>query len=784
VIVGVAVRVRCGPIDEALLARAAAPSTVVVDRQGRVLYEALTEDGTRVEPLTAATVPPVLEAATLAAEDRRFYSHPGVDPVSLLRAIKANVSEGRIVEGGSTIAQQTAKLLIQRREGVRPRGVRAKVREMVLALRLEHRLGKRGVLALYLNLASYGNQTAGAARASRLYFGVEPSMLTPAQAAFLAALPQRPTAFNPWKGLESARTRQQAVLRRMRAADSLNDERWREARDEQIVLRPRHAPFEAPHFVQMVLGGLSASTSARFASYGGQVVTTLDRDLQREVEGIVEHLRPSLASHGAANVAIVVLDNRRGEWLAWEGSGDYADAEHGGTINGPSVPRQPGSALKPFTYALAFEQGRSPASVLPDIPAHFATAQAGVLYSPRNYDGQYRGPLLARKALAGSVNIPAVALASDVGVSTLQRFFSRAGITTFDRSPAYYGVGLTLGDAEVRLDELVAAYASFARGGVWLRPTALLPASGTLPPKGGSHGKPSESGSYGESSETRGFRLQAEDRRQLVSERTAFWITDILSDPEARAYIFGRGGDLEFPFPVAVKTGTSQAYHDNWTVGYTRDVTVGVWVGNFDRRPLRQSSGVTGAGPIFHAVMLAAARRAGSDAAREILPPPADLHEETICALSGKRANPWCPTRVKEWVGDVRQAPCDWHERTDDGVVEVYPPEYRAWSGPRVSRAVPDVRAAGTPRDARLDIANPPSGAVYSIDPTLRREFQSIPLRAITGRPTTLTWLVDGAPVGTASSELTVAWPLAAGPHDIEVRDSGSRTARTSIVVK
>jgi len=235
---------------------------------------------------------------------------------------------------------------------------------------------------------------------------------------------------------------------------------------------------------------------------------------------------------------------------------------------------------------------------------------------------------------------------------------------------------------------------------------------------------------------------------------------------------------------VAVKTGTSQAYHDNWTVGYTRDVTVGVWVGNFDRRPLRQSSGVTGAGPIFHAVMLAAARRAGSDAAREILPPPPDLHEETICALSGKRANPWCPTRVKEWVSDVRQAPCDWHERTDDGVVEVYPPEYRAWSGPRVSRAVPDVRAAGTPRDARLDIANPPSGAVYSIDPTLRREFQSIPLRAITGRPTTLTWLVDGAPVGTASSELTVAWPLAAGPHDIEVRDSESRTARTSIVVK
>src|SRR4029077_16106422 len=193
------------------------------------------------------------------------------------------------------------------------------------------------------------------------------------------------------------------------------------------------------------------------------------------------------------------------------------------------------------------------------------------------------------------------------------------------RNAAYYGVGLTLGDAEVRLDELVAAHASFARGGVWLRPTAILP------PEGGSHED------AGAQAEPGGFRLQAEDRRRLVSPRTAFWITDVLSDPEARAFIFGRGGDLEFPFPVAVKTGTSQAYHDNWTVGYTRDVTVGVWVGNFDRAPLRGSSGRTGARAIFHAVMLAAEARTASaqDAAA---PPsmPAGLHEVSICALSGE----------------------------------------------------------------------------------------------------------------------------------------------------
>jgi penicillin-binding protein 1C len=493
------------------------------------------------------------------------------------------------------------------------------------------------------------------------------------------------------------------------------------------------------------------------------VHSTLDLGLQQDVEGIIEHNRPSLQAHNATNVAVVVLDNRRGEWLAWEGSGRYADGDHGGTINGPAVPRQPGSALKPFTYALAFEEGRSPASVLPDIPSHFPTAQPGVVYSPRNYDGQYRGPLLARRALAGSENVPAVALASDVGVPALLRFLNRAGFSTFTRTPDYYGLGLTLGDAEVRLDELVAAYSSFARGGVWREPTALLPAyAGGQPPP-------------------------ARERR-LVSERTAFWITDILSDADARAYIFGRGGDLEFPFPVAVKTGTSQAYHDNWTVGYTPDVTVGVWVGNFDRTPLRGSSGVTGAGPIFHAVMLAARARAAGGADSPPVPQPTpDTREVTICALSGEPASPWCPNRLQEWLPVASAAPpCSWHHPTGDGLTTVYPAEYRAWSDGDARRAPQPAPRAARPalRASVLAIANPPSGAVYSIDPTLRREFQALPLRAVTQEPTSVTWLVDGAAIGTSSSEKAFSWPLAVGTHHIEARDADGRRAATSVVVR
>ena len=750
--------VRFGPLPAGLLDGVNTASTVVVDRRGRVLYEALSSDGSRIKPLDSTALPPVLVAATLAAEDRRFYSHLGVDPVALARAARQNLVEGQIVEGGSTITQQVAKLLLQRREGIRPRGFRAKVREMALALRLEHRFSKTEILALYLNLASYGNQATGAGRASQVYFGVDASMLTPAQAAFLAALPQRPAAFNPWRNPASAQRRQQTVLRRMAAAGALTDERLREARAEQVVLRPRHTSFNAPHFVEMVRAAVSPDVA--------RIATTLDLELQREVERIIEHERPSLKAHGAANAAVVVLDNATGQWVAWEGSGDYSDADHGGTINGPLVPRQPGSALKPFTYALAFEQGRGPASVLPDIATHFPTAEPGVLYSPRNYDGRYHGPLLARRALAGSQNVPAVALASELGVTALLRFLSRAGLSTFDRAPAYYGLGLTLGNAEVRLDELVAAYAAFARGGVWRQPTFVLPEDG--------------------------------GERTIVGPETAFLVTDILSDPDARAQAFGRGSDLDFPFAVAVKTGTSQAYHDNWTIGYTRDVTVGVWVGNFDRTPLRNSSGVTGAGPIFHAVMLAATKGRESATAHEIVPRPDGLEQVTICTLSGMRANRWCPSRAPEWtVAEEDPLPCSWHHRDDDGLLTIYPAEYRAWAEARglnatlVNRttrtapaAAPVVLTEKTQDRAVLAIANPPAGAIYSVDPTLRREFQALPLRAVTGRPTSLTWLVDGATVGTAPSDRALPWPLAVGSHQIEVRDAAGRRARASVVVK
>jgi len=751
--------VRLGPLPAGLLVLDEHTSTEVVARGGEPLRESLSAEGQRSRRLDPDRLPDALVRATLAAEDARFFHHPGIDPIAIVRALWHDVRARRMIEGGSTLTQQAVKVLIHR-----DRSAAGKLREAVLALRLEHRLSKREILALYLSVAPYGNQLQGAEAASRAYFDTSAENLTAAQAALLAALPQRPTALDPYRHEDAARRRQQWVLQRMRSLGLLSAEDYETARHERLRIVRTERAFLAPHFVERVLAGVSGAPPPR-------IETTLDAALQREVAGIVDRHRARLIGHGAYNVAVAVLDNRTSEWRAWEGSGDYLDQEHGGAIDGVVTPRQPGSALKPFTYALAFEQGYTPASVLPDLPAHFPTAVDGVLYSPRNYDGVFRGPLRARAALAGSENVPAVWLLSRTGVPDLLRVLRRVGLTTLAKTPDYYGFALTMGDAEVRLDELVAAYASIARGGSWRRPTAVR--------------------SVGPACEER-----------VLSPRAAFWLADVLSDDAARAYIFGTGGSLDFPFPVAVKTGTSQAYHDNWTIGFTRDVTVGVWVGNFDRTPLRSSSGVTGAAPIFHDVMLAAQARISGrvpGADEPLVDRPPDLAPRVICALSGREATEYCPRLETEWIPiDRPSAPCRWHRRLGDRVVVAWPPAYRAWAreqgllvstAPAASTERPvlvtnTVRSGPRPRAERLRIVNPPPGATYLFDPTLRAEFQTLPLRAVTeASAARLAWEVDGRAVGTSAADRALDWPLARGEHTVAVSDGQSRE-ETTILVK
>jgi penicillin-binding protein 1C len=738
--------VRLGPIPR--VNPAATP--ILVDRNGVVLYEPLSLTGTRNEWLE--DVPEPVAAATIAAEDRRFERHPGIDPIAVARAVVHDVGELRAVEGGSTITQQVAKILL----GNPPRTLFAKGREAVVALRLEHRYTKRQILALYVNLAPYGAETIGVARASRRYFGCAPEELTIAQAAWLASLPRRPST--PRRAL----ARQRVVLGRMRALGLIDEGAWRGARAERLSFEGGVGPLLAPHFVEQVLSKWSGGRFGRRGwgndDSGSHIVTTLDAALQLTVRGIIAAQRTELLRHGAHSVAVAVLDNRTGEWLAWEGSGDYfggnedqtlaADGEHhgarpafGGAIDGVTTQRQPGSTLKPFTYALAFEEGLTPASVLADVPSHFPTAVEGIVYTPRNYDGGYRGPLRVRSALAGSENVPAISLLSKLGPPSLLRLLRSAGFRDLTRTADYYGLGLTLGDAEVTLEQLVSGYAGFARGGIAVTPTML-------------HRSP-----------------QTPDvHRRLVSPRTAFWITDILSDPDAREFIFGRGGNLDFPFPVAVKTGTSQAYHDNWTVGYTRAVTVGVWVGNFDRTALRNSSGITGAGPIFHAVLLAAMRRLGDNGERPIVDRPPDLEQQPICALSGLRPSTSCPATEREWLPrDAEVDFCGWHHA---GRV-AWPPEFREWAEARERRSPASAPRAVVTGDTRFRITSPPNDATYLVDPTLHREFQSIHLSATSDAE----WRIDGQVVARE-------WSIRPGKHLIVATNGAGGRDRVTITVR
>jgi penicillin-binding protein 1C len=729
---------RLGPLPPGFVDAAPESSTAVLDRRGERLYEALSPAGERSRPQEGRSLPSNLVFATLAAEDGRFYSHPGIDPIALVRALSHDLL-GRRLEGGSTLTQQVVKILMKR-----PRTLSGKWLEAIYALRLEHALSKREILALYLRLAPYGNELVGVEAASRAYFGREPTDITPAQAALLASLPQRPSALDPYRNWGGLLARKDWVLERMGELGYLDPEEVRRAKEERLQVMGLVRDLEAPHFVSGVLKEEAPAPALR---------TSLDLRLERKIETILAHHKKRLLDHGAANVAVVVLRNATGEFLAWEGSGNFSDKDHGGTIDGGATPRQPGSALKPFTYALAFEKGFTPASVLPDVPSHFDTSLPGVFYSPRNYDGIFRGPLRARAALAGSENVPAVFTLSQVGVPDLLHFLRELGFTTLSKNADYYGYGLTMGDAEVRLDELVNAYATLARGGLFI-PSAKV----------------------------RGERpLEA---RRVVSERAAYWIADILSDDEARAYTFGRGGSLSFPFPVAVKTGTSQSYHDNWTVGFTREVTVGVWVGNFDRSPLRNSSGVTGAAPIFHEVLLAAEASVLGRLPGPKDPPLAQatpgLVKTQICALSGMRAGSACPRRVSEWLApSAAAALCTWHVPGEESVR--VPGTYRAYAEETGLLALGPVVQA----EAGLKIVSPPKEAIYVRDPTLREEFQTLALKA-TGadRDGLLTWEVDGKALGSVAPGAGLDWILVPGTHSLEVTDAQGHRARRLVVVR
>jgi penicillin-binding protein 1C len=558
------------------------------------------------------------------------------------------------------------------------------------------------VLREYLERVALGNSQYGVEAAAQFYFGRPADHLALGQAAMLAGLARSPVRGDPWRAPDVAGAHASQVLGRMESLGMISTEESRVAEATPLDLVPPERAFAAPHFVEALVERLGR----RGLSDARSVVTTIDPTLQQDVEAIVHSSLVGLEAKHVGQAAVLVLDNASGEVLAYVGSASFLDATREGANDGVLARRQPGSTLKPFAYGLALASGHTPAEVLSDVETHLATPSGD--YAPRNYDRRVHGPVRLRAALANSYNVPAVRLAEMLGPDRVLEVLRRAGFDSLDEGAAHYGAGVVLGDGEVTLRELARAYLGLARGGELVPLVDVrraVSASGTELP----------------------LVAELEPRRFLAADATAL-LTDILADERARAPAFGLDNALRLPFPVAAKTGTSRAYVDNWTAGFTHERTVAVWVGNFDGRPMRSVSGITGAGPLFRRVMLRAMR----DLKAAPLVDSSRFDHAEICPLSGQRAGPECPGVLVESFlpGTAPRTPCAMHRWEGGKAVVDVGPEFYGWARGEGLASVP-IRAG---RDPETRLLQPADGDEYLLEPDLPANAQAIPVQLLAGR--------------------------------------------------
>ncbi len=811
------------PSPDDLQAYTTAPSSKIYDRYGRLLYEMPPPYTGSHTPVVLSEIPVALRLATIATEDASFYENPGMDMRGIVRSIWINVQGGEVLAGGSTITQQVVRILLFTPEERASRTLRRKLRELALAVRIARQYSKDEILTLYLNETYYGNMAYGVEAAAQAYFGKHVRDLDLAECALIAGLAQTPALYNPLEDMEAAKTRQAVVLGLMVKRDYITEDQARLAHEERLAFASAPFAIYAPHFVMYVRSLLERELGLdRLAAGGLEIYTTLDLDLNETARDSIRRRLELLAvcyyepdcppgGHAVRNAALAALDPWTGEVLAMVGSPDYFSAEIDGAVNGATALRQPGSALKPFTYAAAFDPSAlahpfTPATMLWDVRTSFTTRE-GTPYVPLNYDLAFRGPVRLREALASSYNLIAVKVLDEIGIETLTNLTRRVGITTFDNLDRL-GLAVTLGGGEVKLLELTAAYAAFANGGQRVQPVAVLrveDASGAIlwEPEPG----------LGE---------------RALDERVAYLITDILSDDLARVPTFGEESVLKLPSApegprqAAVKTGTTTNFRDNWTVGYTPELVVGVWAGNADNSPMREISGVDGAAPVWRDLMEAALK---GRPARPFTRPDG-LVDVEVCALSGALPAPDCPHRVTELfiVGTEPTATCDVHQRVGDQVYTVVSPEAQEWARDHNLPALASLRVVNSATPSRvadstlitdtaalpipgsappggggdalpaLLLTSPDNGATYRIDRSVPLASQRIVISAETSAALTGVTLYrrtgDAAPVELAQWSATpyrITWILAPGDHIFYaagVNARGQRVESNAVQIK
>lgn len=801
-------------------------SLKVFDRHGKILREYLNDEQGRGEWIPFHKISRRVVDATISAEDKRFYSHPGIDPIAIVRAVYENLFLSAR-SGGSSITQQVIRSVYHH-----PRTLGYKITEAWYALRLERMMEKEEILEHYLNRAPYGNQLNGIQAAAKYYFDKPASELSIAEAAFLAGLPNAPTQLNPYKNHDAAMKRQKKILRLLLAHEKITQKEYDRAIVQPIPVVSPETKFKAPHAVELVYAQVMntedvvisnpdvfyakhpsdrdeksdratgflppqrgtrnrnvrvkngirrpstrPAESAALAQDDydqcgrpASITTTLDIELQSDLHWIVKGHLAHLKKKHVSNAAVIVIHNQTGEIRTLIGSADYFNQSISGNVNGALALRQPGSAMKPFTYAVALESGFTPSTLIADVPTSLP-AEGGD-YVPENYDREYHGPVRLRTALACSYNIPAVRVLHSIGKDALFGRLQQVGITTLDKSPAHYGYGLTLGNAEVTLLELTNAYRTFANSGKW-NPVKIVKEM---------------KGITGEDV-TQRISLEEGESKKVISDEAAYLITDILKDPVARRPAFGN--HFRFSFPCAVKTGTTKDYKDNWAIGYTPEYTVGVWTGNFDSKPMLQVSGVTGAGQIFTDVMNLIMTKYSSSTDDFVR--PKQIITKTICARSGKLPTANCDKTIQEQfiAREIPTVRCDIHKKyfvkNSNGnltptLFEIFPPEYKEWAAwediPQPPATAIEAREQRSNAVAvnNLTIIFPHDGDVFKIDPVLRREYQKIKIDALIPRTVSDAQLVINGIEKIRYDREGTWWQLQKGEHMFQLLSlSGKR---------
>jgi penicillin-binding protein 1C len=749
------------------------PTLYLQDRHGRFLGETGADKDDAYGFWTLDTLPPRVAAATVAVEDRRFNSHPGIDPIAIGRALLQNIRSGKRISGASTLAMQVARM-----QGSGRRGYCRKVTEALTATLITWRYGREEVLRHYLQIVPYGNRIHGISYAARRYFDKPVEDLSWAEIAFLAAIPQAPARMNPfyYQGHQAATKRGKRILDLLYTGRHLNKEEYELACEQLQSIRVPYLeerPRDGLHAI-LHLGKILNSPQNRETFRRHPIIkTTLDLDLQEEVSWKMFKALETWRYQGAGNGAAIVLDRSTNEVLAWVGSSDYFDKDYSGAIDYTSVARSPGSTLKPFIYALALDKGViTPATILDDLQR----GAGGIT----NADDAFLGPLLPRMALGNSRNVPAANLLDQVGLEASYDFMRELGLHGGAMPARRYGLGLAIGGMPVTLEQLVRAYTVFTHEGR---------ASDLIWYEGQPHSEPI----------------------RLLTEETARIITLILSDPSARLPSFARMGAMEYPFPAAVKTGTSSRFRDAWTVAFTTRYLIGTWFGDPDFRPMNRLTGFRSAAEFAQQILLSLHNDQRQGLTDYGFPPPRGYQPVRLCALTGALATNACDRVVEEWFrpDGAPVEHCKAHvllaiDRRDNlpatpatpaEFVEVrpfvdLPPHYSEWAAAAGLPRLPQPREtvvgfeSGFVQTIRVKITSPENGLRLLRDPETPVSSATLALKADVNRQIPqLLWYVDRQPFQLVEYPYNARWIAQPGEHIIQVRVPNSTVASPPIRV-